>query len=76
MAESNFTDGMNILDLLLEAKLVPTKSEGRRNVQQGGVRINDVQEKDFNRLITLEDFTDGEMMIRKGKKVHHMIKIG
>ncbi len=60
MAESNFTDGMNILDLLLEAKLVPTKSEGRRNVQQGGVRINDVQEKDFNRLITLEDFTDGE----------------
>lgn len=76
MEESVFTDGINILDLLLEAGLVPTKSEGRRNVQQGGVRINDVQEKDFNRVITLEDFTDGEMMIRKGKKVHHMIKIG
>ena len=70
-----FTDGMNILDLLSEAGLVPSKSEGRRNVTQGGVRINDVQEKDPNRLITLADFTDNELMIKKGKKVFHMIRI-
>lgn len=74
--QSVFEEGINILDLLLQANLVPSRSEGRRNVQQGGVRINDVQEKDFNRIITMNDFTDGEMMIRKGKKVHHMIKIG
>lgn len=70
-----FTEGMNILDLLSEAGLVPSKSEGRRNVTQGGVRINDVQEKDPNRLITLADFTDNELMIKKGKKVFHMIRI-
>ncbi len=75
MDAADFEGGMNILDMLLAAKLVPTKSEGRRNVQQGGVRLNDVQEKDFNRVVTLADFTDGELMVRKGKKVHHMIKI-
>lgn len=71
-----FEDGLNILDLLLEAKLVPSKSEGRRNVQQGGVRLNDVQEKDLNRTVTLADFNDdGELMVRKGKKVHQMIQL-
>ncbi|VDN46023.1 tyrosyl-tRNA synthetase [Petrocella atlantisensis] len=71
-----FETGMNLLELLLEAKLIPSKSEGRRNVQQGGVRINDVQITDVDYLITKDDFNaDGELMIRKGKKVHHMIKI-
>jgi len=75
LSKDLFTDGINLLDLLLEAKLVPTKSEGRRNVQQGGVRVNDVQEKDIARLITMDDLNDdGELMIRKGKKVHMMIK--
>ncbi len=76
MDKTIFEAGINMLDLLVDTKLVPSKSEGRRNVQQGGVRINDVQEKDIARLITMKDFNeDGEMMIRKGKKVHHMIKI-
>ena len=70
---SLFENGINILDLLLEASLVPSKSEGRRNVQQGGVRINDVQEKDINKVITMDDFVDGEMMVRRGKKVHQKI---
>lgn len=77
MAKADFEAGINMLDLLADMKLVPTKSEGRRNVQQGGVRINDVQEKDIARMITLADFNDdGEMMIQKGKKVHHMVKLG
>ncbi len=76
MDKTIFEAGINMLDLLVDTKLVPSKSEGRRNVQQGGVRINDVQEKDIARLLTMKDFNeDGEMMIRKGKKVHHMIKI-
>ena len=76
LSKDLFDNGINILDLLLEAKLVPSKSEGRRNVQQGGVRLNDVQEKDVNRLVTMADFNeDGEMMVRKGKKVHQMIKL-
>jgi len=76
MDSTLFETGMNLLDLLQEAKLIPSKSEGRRNVQQGGVRINDVQIADVEHLITKDDFNaEGELMIRKGKKVHHMIKI-
>ena len=73
--KSLFEKGINLLDLLSEAGLAPSRSEARRNVQQGGVRINDIQEKDIERLITLGDFNEeGELMIRKGKKVHMMIK--
>ncbi|MDF1617948.1 tyrosine--tRNA ligase [Petrocella sp. FN5] len=76
MDKTLFETGMNLLDLLLQAQLIPSKSEGRRNVQQGGVRVNDVQITDVEYHITKKDFNeDGEMMIRKGKKVHHMIKI-
>lgn len=76
MAASIFEEGINILDLLLNIKLVPSRSEGRRNVQQGGVKINQLQEKDFEKMLTLKDFNDqGELMIQKGKKNHHMIKL-
>jgi len=62
------TDGkINILNLLVECKLVPTKSEGRRNVQQGGISINGEKITDPNAEIAL----DSEVIIRKGKKVFH-----
>ncbi|MBR1528676.1 MAG: tyrosine--tRNA ligase [Oscillospiraceae bacterium] len=66
------TDGkINILNLLVECKLVPTKSEGRRNVQQGGISINGEKITDPNAEIVL----DGEVIIKKGKKVFHKATI-
>jgi tyrosyl-tRNA synthetase len=74
--KSVFEDGINILDLMQEVKLIPTRSEGRRLVQQGGVRLNDVQEMDVNKVITLDNFDEkGELMIKKGKKVYHLVKL-
>jgi tyrosyl-tRNA synthetase len=75
MDKKDFEEGINILTLMQNLELIPTRSEGRRLVQQGGVRINNVQEKDINRVITLDDFNDGELMIKKGKKVYHMVNI-
>lgn len=65
--------GLDLLTLMHEAGLIPTRSEGRRLVQQGGVRLNDVQETDVNRVIILSDFIDNELMIKKGKKGFHKI---
>ncbi|MBS4959626.1 MAG: tyrosine--tRNA ligase [Clostridiales bacterium] len=70
---SEFQDGCDLLTLLQTAGLTPSRSEGRRLVQQGGVKVNDQKIDDINAKITLEDFTDGKLMIQKGKKIFHQI---
>ena len=64
-----------LLDIMLKAKLIPSKSEGRRLIKQGGVSVNDEKVTDVNKVITMEDFNNNEMIIKKGKKVYHKINI-
>lgn len=67
--------GINVIDVLLKAKLIPSKGEGRRLVEQGGVSINDVKIEKIDHLVKEEDFNDDEIIIKKGKKVYHRVKI-
>ncbi len=66
-------EGINIITLLQRVGLVPSRGEGRRLIQQGGLYINGERINDINLILTLDDFIDGSLMIRKGKKVHHQI---
>ena len=59
--------GINILDLLVKTGLCPSKSEGRRLVQQNGIAVDDVKVTDPNAVITIED----SVVIKKGKKIFH-----
>ncbi|WP_026477768.1 tyrosine--tRNA ligase [Alkaliphilus transvaalensis] len=68
-------DGMDILGLLVKTELVASRGEGRRLVQQGGITIDDVKINDIGHLITPESFTDGSLMIKKGKKGFHQVKL-
>ena len=66
--------GKDILSLLVETKLAPTRSEARRLVQQGGVTVNDEKVTDVYKSFTAADLNgDGALIIRKGKKVYHKI---
>ena len=65
--------GKSILDIMLLAKLIPSKGEGRRLVQQGGVSIDGNKVTDFNLAVTEDMFNSNELMIKKGKKVFHKI---
>ena len=67
------TESVNVLELLVSAKIVPSKSEGRRLIEQGGLKINDAKIGDINAEITQADFTDGYLMLQKGKK--HFYKL-
>ena len=70
----DLTDGaVNILDLMLKAGLIPSKGEGRRLVQQGGVSVDDVKVTDIAKTFTAADFEKGHVIIKKGKKVFHKI---
>ena len=72
----DLTDGkIGILDLLLKAGLTASKGEGRRLVQQGGVSVNEEKVTDIAKEFTADDFADGELIIKKGKKVFHKVTL-
>ena len=74
ITESDFVDGaIGILDLMLKCELIPSKGEGRRLVQQGGVSLNDEKVTDPTKTLTKDDFKDGFAVIKKGKKVFHKV---
>ncbi len=68
---AKLTDGaINVTDLMLECDLVPSRSEVRRLVQQGGLTIADKKVEDLNLAISLDDLKEG-VIIKKGKKKFH-----
>lgn len=74
LAEEDLADGqIGILDLLLKAGLIPSKGEGRRLVQQGGVSVNDEKVTDFGKSFAAADFGPEGLIIKKGKKVFHKV---
>lgn len=60
---------ITLIDLLNELKIVSSKSEGRRLIEQNGISVNQEKENNVDRVITKEDFNDGFVVIQKGKKV-------
>lgn len=60
---------ITLIDLLNELKIVLSKSEGRRLIEQNGISVNQEKENNVDRVITKEDFNDGFIVIQKGKKV-------
>ena len=71
ITEDQMTDGkIAVLDLMLACGLIPSKGEGRRLVQQGGVMVNDEKIANIDVSFTGEQLKEG-LKIRKGKKVFH-----
>jgi len=68
-------EGITVIDLMVKAKLIKSKSEGRRLIEQLGVSINDIIVSDVGALVSEIDFAEGKLMIKKGKKVYHRVKL-
>ena len=70
------SDGMELLELLMLTGLTSSKSEGRRLIQQGGIYVADQRVDDVDLKIAAKDFDDDKtLLLRKGKKVYHMVKL-
>lgn len=67
--------GKSILDVLAESKIVPSKAEGRRLIQQGGLSVNGEKVTDIKRALANEDFQDGAVLIKRGKKNYNRIVV-
>ena len=73
--KSIIDNGISLPDLLLLSKIVPSKSEGRRMIQQNGISINGNKENNLERIITSNDFEENSLIIQKGKKQFKKIVI-
>ena len=68
LSDADFVDGViDIGSILVKAGLVPSKSEARRAIEQGGVAADDEKITDFKRTFTKDDLKDGKVF-RRGKK--------
>jgi len=65
--------GTKLLDVLASSKIVASKSEGRRLIQQGGLYIGDTTVTDPDFLFTADLLDNNSLLIRKGKKSYHRI---
>lgn len=63
----------SIVDVLLEGKLVGSKSEARRVLAEGGVYINDQQVA--REAFEQGDFVDGRLVLRRGKKLQNSVVV-
>ncbi len=59
---------INVVDFILETKLVNSKSEIRRLIEQGGISINQDKVADTNLIINNDFIKDNFIFIQKGKK--------
>ena len=76
IVDEDFTDGsIAILDLLLKCKLIPSKGEGKRLIQQGGISVDDDKITDMFHKVAKDAFDKGHVIIKKGKKVYHKVTL-
>ncbi|MGN0405515.1 MAG: tyrosine--tRNA ligase [Bariatricus sp.] len=69
LTEEDFTDGkIDILTLLHKSGLVPSKSEARRAVQQGGAAVDGEKITDIAATFAREEFDGEGKVLRRGKK--------
>ena len=67
--------GKGILDIIAATKIVPSKAEGRRLIQQGGLSLNGEKVTDISRTLQMEDFKDNSVLVKKGKKSYTKIEL-
>ena len=76
ISEDAFTDGsIDLISILVAAGLTPTRSEARRNIEQGGVLVDGEKETDFRKTYTKEQIAAG-LVVKRGKKNFKKVVLG
>lgn len=70
-----FTGGINVIDLFLAAGLISSKGDGRRLLEQGGIYVKNRQIKDMAHQLSLDDFEEDKLLLKKGKKTFKQIQL-
>lgn len=74
ISKSILEAGMNIVDLLAETTIFPSKGEARKMVQGGGVMLNKEKAQDAEQLIKTSDLINYRyLLFQKGKKNYFLV---
>ncbi len=69
VSEADLNDGsIDLISLLVKAGLVPTRSEGRRAIEQGGVTVDGEKVTDVKAIVPAEKLDGEGILLRRGKK--------
>lgn len=70
---SELQSGVGLLDILVRTGLAPSRKEGRRLVEQGGITLNGTPFTDINAMVSVDSLDGDKVIIKKGKKTFHRI---
>ena len=74
LARARLAEGdLGLAALMREVGLAASNGDGMRAIEQGGVTLDGEKVSDPKRVLTDDDFPDGSLMIKKGKKSYHRI---
>ncbi len=65
---------IDVLGMLVVSGLCASRGEARRLVQQGGVTVDEKKVDSIDARFAREQFADGGLIVRKGKKAYHKLK--
>ena len=75
ISRKDIETGIKLLELLVDNKIMSSKSEARRAINNKGVKINDLLVVDENKTLNLSDFKNENLKVSFGKKKHFLFKI-
>jgi tyrosyl-tRNA synthetase len=73
--ETFLKSGINIIDFISHTKILNSKSEIRRAINEKGIKINDTAVADDKKIIDMNDLDSDFIKVSYGKKKHYKIKL-
>jgi tyrosyl-tRNA synthetase len=76
MSKERLSEGILLVDLLVETKLAKSKRAARDLISQGGAYVNNVARRETEAKVNLEQALSGKaVLLRAGKKNYHLLII-
>jgi len=68
--------GKPLVEVLVHSGLCPSKGQARKDIEGGGVYLNNIREANFQRSVTAKDLLFGKyLMLRKGKRNYVVVRV-
>ncbi|MGH7956513.1 MAG: S4 domain-containing protein, partial [Opitutaceae bacterium] len=69
--------GMPLVDILVHSGLAPSKGQARKDIEGGGIYLNNVRAAEAVRSVTTKDLLFGRyLLLRKGKRTYAVLDVG
>ena len=68
--------GAALIDVLVQSGLSPSKGQARKDIEGGGIYLNNVRTADIARNATTNDLLFGKyLLLRKGKRTYTVVRL-